>query len=471
MREIIDRNTTRSEITAIPLLERSKSQETREALVLENYNPRQIVAENRDILYRLQETPFRRIGQKLVKGDLLTFEEAFLGMTFVVCATNKGIFQELKPDIQKAHGLIDVRQGTLLGPAQTFLTAMAQKEAVEHLSADEIAGMVAASMMDINLRFKFSPYILETGGMGGDKGFVVNGEKKKVINASTLSALVLSSIGVPILKHGSFANTSATGSTEAVEALGIDIYQSSLKEIKKLFEEANFYFSDAHIAKTIHDLSHSPFMRHETINHIIGPMTPPVDRNSKLHKIIGVNEGAHPSLIGKAYQILHDRGYQNIGNVLVVSGLNEEFNLENIENLTSVREFMMLDEVSPYATLLGIVRQGKYVGCFVVRPEDFGVTIPAHEIQLVNTQQELLAANGDALKGLGKANTDYLALNAAIGLFAAEYMDREDSIGEDGLNKIYLKECFLRARQEITSGNAIRHLEKVKRISKGVKNE
>ena len=139
---------------------------------------------------------------------------------------------------------------------------MAQREALVGLSSEEIAGMVAASMMDINYRIGFDPYVLETGGMGGDKGFMVGGEKKKVINASTLSAILLSSIGVPVVKHGSYANTSKVGSTEAIEALGVNIYQTSAADIKQLFDQTGFYFSDAHIAKTIHDLSHYPFIRH-----------------------------------------------------------------------------------------------------------------------------------------------------------------------------------------------------------------
>lgn len=469
MREIADIHTNRSEITALPLSERSKSQDVREAFASMHYSPEQVVFENREILGRLQETPFKKIGQKLVKGDSLTFEESFLGMTYVVSATNKGIFKELKQSFQKAHGLIDLKQEQLIGPAQTFLTAMAQREAIKTLTSEEIAGMVAGGMMDIVLRLGFDHYILETGGMGGDKGFMANGEKKKVINASTLSAIILSSMGIPVVKHGSYGNTSAVGSTEATEALGINIYQKSLEEIMRLFAETGFYFSDAHAVKTIHDLSHSPFMRHETINHIIGPMTPPIDRKTTLNKVIGVNEGVHPSLIAKAYEILHERGYQKVGNVIVVSGLSDDFDHGvDINDRNAMSPYMMLDEVSPYRTLVGIVRQGKYMGCFLLSPEDFGINLDPVQIQVVNTKEELLAANGEALMGLSSENAKYLAINAAVGLFTGEYLGRDDSIIEGQLNSKYLKECLKLCHDNIMSGIAYAHLDKIVSASNGV---
>lgn len=455
-------------ITAIPLSERSRSQEVREALALNHYSLEQVVFDNREILSKLAETPFRKIGQKLVKGDSLTFEEAFLGMTYVISATNKDIFRELKSDFKEVHGLSDLKQEELKAPAQTFLTAMAQRETVKTLSAEEIAGMVAGAMMDIVLRLSFDQYVLETGGMGGDKGFVINGDKKKVINASTLSAIMLSSMGIPVVKHGSYANTSAVGSTEAAEALGINIYQKSIEEIRRLFAETGFYFSDAHSVKTIHDLSHSPFMKHETINHIIGPMTPPIDRKATLNKVIGVNEGVHPSLIAKAYEILNEKGYQKVGNVVVVSGLSSDFQDGvdiNDRNVTS--PYMMLDEVSPHKTLIGIVQSGKYMGCFIISPEDFGINLDPLKIQVVNTREELLAANGDALKGLSSENAKYLAINAAIGLFAVKYLGREDALKDGKLNREYLQECFKLCHDNIVSGIASAHLDKIVAASNG----
>jgi anthranilate phosphoribosyltransferase len=469
-KEILRLRNKSEQITALPLEERTINQIVREKLASENYYPEQVVGENRDMLQHLSETPFRSIGQKFVKGEPLTFQEAFLGMTFVVSATNRGIFNELKGKIQKAHGMASLDQSQLLGPAQTFLTSMAQREVMSTLTPAEVAGMTASTMMDINLRLGFKPDVLETGGMGGDKGFIVNGVKKKVINASTLSGVVLSSMEVPVLKHGSYANTSAVGSTDAIEALGVNIYQDSFEEIQKLFEKTRFYFSDAHISKTIHDLSHSPFMRHETVNHIIGPMTPPVEKNTVLNKVIGVNEGVHPSTIAQAYEELNWRGYQKIGNVAVVSGLDQNFDPGmNLKEHANLKPHMMLDELSPYYSLVGLVQNGKNIGDYIVRPEDFGIDLEAGQIQTVNNERELLAANGQALQGISGANADYLAMNAAIGLFTARYLGLHNAIQNEQINRVYLRECFNQCKDEIESGRAAEHLKNIVSLSNSYK--
>src|SRR3989344_5031715 len=92
------------EITTIPLDNRASSQATREVLAREYYDPKTVVAENRDILAALSDTPFRVIAQQLVKGDPLSFDHAFLGMTHVIAATHKAVFAELKQDLEKARG-------------------------------------------------------------------------------------------------------------------------------------------------------------------------------------------------------------------------------------------------------------------------------------------------------------------------------------------------------------------------------
>ena len=462
-------------VTALSLPERARNQAVREQLAAAHYDAKAIVAENKDILDIMYEMPFRVVGQKLVKGEPLSFEEAFVGMTFAVAATNRAMFHELQPRIQEAHQDPVLDQRELLGPGQTFLTSMAQREAHGTLTAVEIAGMAAAAMMDINLRIGVNGHthgegILETSGMGGDKGFVVNGQKRKVINASTLSAVVLSSLDIPVIKHGSYSNTSKVGSTEAIEAMGVNIYQGSYSEIVDMLLSANFYFSDAHIAKTIHDLSHSPYMRHETINHIIGPMTPPIGKDVVLNKIIGVNEGVHPALIAKAYAILHQIRDQTVGNVIAVSGLSEDYQSSSdvsIHDQMGMRPYMMLDEVSPYKTLLGVVQNGEYKGTFLIDALDFGVYLDPDQILIENAERDLLAANREALHGLNNGGSDYLALNAAIGLFAAEYLGLDDAIVDGTLNTSYLRECFLRCKEAILSGKAGQHLEKIITASNG----
>lgn len=458
------------EVTHLKLSLRSRSQSIREALAVENYDPGRVIAENMGVLVELPNTPFGKIGQKIVKGEPLSFEESFLGMIYVVSATNTALFSGLKASFEEAHGLTDVTQAQLVAPAQTFLTSMAQKELMHSLSAEEIAGMAGAGMMDVNLRLGFRPYVLETCGMGGDRGFSVNGEKQKVINLSTLSSIVLSAMGLPVLKHGSYANTSAVGSTDAIEKLGVDIGQMSFRQIKDLFDKTGFYFSDAHISKTLHDLSHNPFMRHETINHIVGPMTPPVDRDTVLNKVIGVNEGIHPQVIARAYEVMDAKGIQRIGNVAVVSGLNAPPDGIDVLSHEELEPYMVLDELSPLSSLVAIVRAGTYEGCFVISPQDFGVSLDASSLSLTNSKSVLMEANIQALSGRAGENTKYLAMNCALGLFLAEYLDRKDAIINGRLNSDYLSEAFERCFGYLMSGQALTQLDKIIEVSQeGVK--
>ncbi|MBP7832243.1 MAG: hypothetical protein KA035_00535, partial [Candidatus Levybacteria bacterium] len=375
------------QITSIELPHRAKSQRTRELLAADNYRPEEIIEENIVLLRHLSETPFGTIGQKMLKDPSLDFKDSFLGMTFVVAATNRGIFEQLKKSFEIAHGVKNLKQEQLQAPAQTFLTGMAQKEAYAELDHEEIAGMATAGMMDINLRLRFSPYVLETSGMGGDKGFMKDGKKTKVINASTLSAITLAGMGLSVLKHGSYANTSAVGSTEAAEALGINIHQQTHAEIKTLFDATGFYFSDAHASKTIHDLSHSPFVKYETINHLVGPMTPPVDRQTTLHKLLGVNEGVKPQTVARAYEFMNTQGYQRVGHAIILSGLDDKVPPDALDHFDrkKIKPHMILDEVSPYQTLIAVVQHGRYVGQELLRPEDFGVSLDQKLIQQINS--------------------------------------------------------------------------------------
>lgn len=462
------KNSSIGEITGMKLPYRKKAQYVRQKLAEENYDPKAVIKDNLKIINNLSGLPFKIIGQKLTKGELLNFEEAFIGMVYVVAATNRLLFSQLKERFKEAHSLKRLYQHDLRGPAQSFLTTMALRSRFSLLAPEEVAGMVAAALMDLNFRLDFSGYLLEIGGMGGDRGVVWQGKKTGVINASTLSAIVLASLGVSILKHGGHANTSAVGSVETIEYFGVNIYQSSVKDIEVFLKETNFYFASTQIAKTMHDLTHSHFGKYETITHLIGPMTFPVSKKTVLHKIFGINESIDPEVIAKAYEILKEKGYQNIGNVIIVAGLSMNIK-RNINYLAhkSIREYVCLDEMSPFTSILSVIKDGKYQGMFAVRPSDFGATI-SPRIFLDVKKEVIFSANESAIKGRERHFSDYLALNSAIGLFACEYLPKNDAISGNKLNRKYLKECFERCSHAINSGDAGRHLEKIRILSKSL---
>ncbi|MFA5030039.1 MAG: hypothetical protein WC495_00410 [Patescibacteria group bacterium] len=212
-----------------------------------------------------------RLAEGVLLNLLLTFFEAFCGMCYVLAATNARFYEAVHDAFSQAYkSPFSHEKAIACGTA--FVQLMAAKESLRHLTPDEVAGIAAASMMDTVIQLK-REHVIETCGMGGDLGFVHNGIVKKTINVSTLSALVLAALGYPVAKHGSYGNTSAVGSTEAIELLGAKTSFTSLSEVETAWQNSGFIFLDAHWCKTIHDLSHLLMM--ETINHVAGPMSPP----------------------------------------------------------------------------------------------------------------------------------------------------------------------------------------------------
>lgn len=435
-----------------------------------NYDPSNRPRQFDEMLKLLSGMKLGTLDRKVKYGENLTFDESFVGACTVVAATNQSFFEYHRQSFEEAYGSFDYEKA--LAIAAAFLNLMATKESLTMLTSEEIAGMVAAASMDTVFTISL-PEVVETCGMGGDRGVVMGGQPMKTINASTLSAFVLASLGLPVAKHGSYGNTSAVGSTEAVESFGAMTSMTSEDQVKHVFKESGFCFLDAHLCKTIHDLSHLLMM--ETINHIIGPMTPPFSSDTMIHKIMGVNEKVHPSTIVGAYNILDKLGSHRVGGVVAVSGIDPGWReLRGPNDYSRIKQHTILDEASPYASVVSVGSGSKLRGAGIVLPEDFGVNIDPLKVFLPNDSEAVLKANAEALNGKNKSGADYLAMNAALGLFAAEYAGREDAVsrniinGRGALNTSYLKECFTRCRAAIDSGSAYHALDRYVSVSRNL---
>lgn len=418
--------------------EKKLKQEAREILARQSgYFDRMDLKEQADLF----QVSLGALDRKVKHGKGLTFEEAFGGMGYVLAATNNYFRQVCYPALQHERAIA-------LGVA--FLQLMATKEALSFLSAEEIAGMAAAAFIDLVFRASFAPQVFEGCGMGGDKGFGVGGTVIKTINASTLSSLVLASLGVPVVKHGSCCNTSAVGSTSVMERFGACTNFVSVCEGSKLFNATGFFYADAHCCKTLHDLSHLLMM--ETINHIIGPMTPPIAADTVIHRLMGVNEKVHPATIARAYEILQQRGYQRIGNAMIICGLDQESAEIDVLNEKAVKAHAILDELSPFRSVIAVIKEGQYLGTFGLSPSDFGMTIKVEEIQVLSESALIHEANRQALCGENQALTDFLAMNAALGMFVFKDLHLPGAVTSAGLNPVYLRSRYAECRQAIANG-------------------
>ncbi len=361
---------------------------------------------------------------KRMLSEHLSFSEAFAAMCYALRMSNSHL------RVNKLGGLPDDfgDPGNLLA-AREMLSGFAMKEAWAHLTPDEVAGMVAATMLDVLRYPSYGPVLFENCGMGGDRGMRFNGEpaSRKTINGSTLSTLVVAALGHKTAKHGSYSNTSAVGSTDAIERLGV-VVDTPDPGAQDTLAASGFHFTCAHAWKTIHDLSHA-LPKRETVNHVVGPMTPPVDPvDTRLDKVVGVSEKLHPAIVVRAYEILRDKGLVNLRHAAAVCGLDRILDIGEVGMHTRVRDATVLDELSPYASVVSILREGRYVGTHQLTPGMFGVTFrDPRSIFIRNDETSIMNANWRALCGedVGDQLPKYLAMNAAFSVYLIDHLSND----------------------------------------------
>ena len=304
-------------------------------------------------------------------------------------------------------------------PAQIagFIVALRMKGE----TVDELGGLVDA-MLAAAERVTLAPDqpVVDIVGTGGDRAHT--------INVSTLSALVVAGAGGRVCKHGNRAASSATGSADLLEALGVRI-DCGPEEVARCVAEAGIGFC---FAPRFH-----PAMRHAgpprrelgiaTAFNFLGPLANPAGVRRLM---IGV---ADPSMSERMVGVLAARGSER---VLVVHGD------DGLDELT----------VSTTSTVVEL-RDGE-VREYPVDPKELGIA-PAPTEALVGgdpaTNAELARR---VLAGDAGPHRDVVCLNAAAGLLVAGMVDDL----ADGLQA---------ARAAIDGGGAADALDRLVAVSKG----
>ena len=136
-------------------------------------------------------------------------------------------------------------------------------------TVDELAGFATAMRTRV-LHVEAPEGAIDVVGTGGDRS--------GTFNISTAAAIVVAAAGVPVAKHGNRAITSASGSSDVLDALGIVVQQTPDEAAESLRDDgfAFLFAPDFHPA-----MMHAGPTRREigvrTAFNLIGPMTNPAD--------------------------------------------------------------------------------------------------------------------------------------------------------------------------------------------------
>lgn len=127
------------------------------------------------------------------------------------------------------------------------------------------------------------------------------GDGKNTFNISTAAAFVLSAMDVPVAKHGNSASSSKCGSSDVLQALGVN-FPTSPEEVEKQFKLTNLVFLHApFFHPTLKRLA--PVRKElgiKTIFNLLGPLANPV---KPCYQLIGV---ANPDLLDVYASVLNE---------------------------------------------------------------------------------------------------------------------------------------------------------------------
>jgi anthranilate phosphoribosyltransferase len=255
-------------------------------------------------------------------------------------------------------------------------------------TAEEIAGCVAAMRDHLVPVSPARAPLIDVVGTGGDGA--------NTFNISTVAGLVAAGAGAAVAKHGNRAASSACGTADVLEALGLTLEQPP-ERIAQSIDELGFGFMFAR--------AHHPAMRHaapvrqelgvRTVFNILGPLSNPA---GACDGVFGVHSPGLAQLYAATLAGLGAR------HAFVVHGDG-------------------LDELSPIGPSLVVEVRSGDVHEWELDPRTLGMS-PADPAELTGGSPEQNAASVRALlAGEAGIRRDAVLLNAAAALVAAGLAD------------------------------------------------
>tara|TARA_E500000331_G_C17184536_1_gene682063 strand:- start:292 stop:1284 length:993 start_codon:yes stop_codon:yes gene_type:complete len=280
-------------------------------------------------------------------------------------------------------------------------------------TADEIAGGVYV-LREKATNVNTPDNTVDTCGTGGDG--------KNTLNISTAAALLLSSFGVKVAKHGNKSVSSKCGSADVLEKLNVDINLGP-ENVEKNIKNNNFGFMFApgyHSAmKFVGPVRKKIGKR--TIFNLIGPLSSPAKVK---RQVVGVFNKDLLKIFANALKNL------NLKKAIIVNSEDG------------------LDEISPYANTNIVELSDNKIKEYILNPKDLNINVNNFE-NIVGRDPDY---NAQKIKEIfqGKDNDFSIAvcLNAAAGLLVSEKLNN-------------FKEGYVKLREHILSGKVADHLSKL----------
>ncbi len=253
-------------------------------------------------------------------------------------------------------------------------------------TAAEIAGF-ARGMREAAVRVhaRRSP-LVDTCGTGG--GTV------PTFNISTTAAFVVAGAGVGVAKHGNRAMTSACGSADVLEALGVRI-DCGPETVAACIEECGigFLFAQAHHPAMRHAAPVRRELPYRTIFNLLGPLTNPAGAP---FQVIGVFD---PAVMEPVAEALRELGCER---ALVAHGADG------------------LDELSTVGATGVTELRGGEMRSYLITPEEVGLPrAPADHLSPGADASEGAALLRGVLGGERGPRRDIVLLNAGAALMVA----------------------------------------------------
>jgi anthranilate phosphoribosyltransferase len=287
-------------------------------------------------------------------------------------------------------------------------------------TVDEITGAVSA-MRALATGVKVTgDHVIDTCGTGGDSS--------GIFNVSTGCAFIAAAAGAQVAKHGNRSISSNSGSSDLLEAAGVEIMLKP-EQVAACIADlgVGFMFAPAHHSAMKHAIGPRREMAIRTLFNILGPLTNPA---SAPHQVLGVFSRQWQRPMAEVLSRLGSK------HVMVVHSQDG------------------LDEISIAAPTYVVELKDGAISEYTINAKDYGLAHANLDDIVVADAQQSLALIRQAFSGQAGAALDMLLFNAGAAIYTAD-LAADLATGIEA------------ARQAISSGAAQEKLDQLVALSQG----